>query len=150
MLASPCSGCYSINELNKLTSKSDPTLFICHCNTRSLSKNFNTLEEILNSLDSKPDILGSTETNLNEFSICNLDFNNYNLLFRSDSKTNAGRTALYISNTLKAIPHYDVGLDMVLKNVAIFGIKATLKRESKWLRFVCLFSVVNPSVFSWF
>ena len=33
---------------------------------------------------------------------------------------------------------------MVLKNVAIFGIKATLKRESKWLRFVCLFSVVNP------
>ena len=146
MLASPCSGYYSINKLNKLTRKSDPSLFIFHCykNTRRLSKNFSTLQEVLKSLDSTPDILGIAETKLNESSISNLDLNNYKL-FRTDSKTNAGGTALYVSNTLKAIP--DIGFDVVLKNVAIFGIKATLKRESKWLRFVCLFSVVNPLVF---
>ena len=102
MLASPCLEYYSINNLNKLTRKSGPSLFICHCNTRSLSKNFDTLGEILNSLDSKPDILGITETKLNQFSISNLDLNNYNL-FRTNSKTNAGGTALYISNTLRGI-----------------------------------------------
>ena len=69
MLASPCSGYYSINDLNKLTKKAGPSLFIFHCNTRSLSNNFDTLEEILNSLDSKPDILGITETKLGELSI---------------------------------------------------------------------------------
>ena len=111
MLASLCSEYYSINNLNKLTRKSGPNLFIFHCNTRSLSKNFDTLEEILNSLDSMPDILGITETKLNQFSATNLDLNNYNL-FRTDSKTNAGGTALYISNTLKAIPRYDIGFDM--------------------------------------
>ena len=98
-------------------------------------------------MDSRPDILGITEIKLNEFSITNLDLNNYDL-FRTDSKSpNTGGTSLYISNTLRAIPLYDIGFDMVLKNVAIFGIKATLKRESKWLRFVCLYSVVNPVVF---
>ena len=88
-------------------------------------------------MDSKPDILGITETKLNEFSISNLDLNNYKL-FPSDLKTNAGGTALYISinKYFKAIPHYDTGFHIVLKSAAIFGIKATLKRESKWLRFV--------------
>ena len=56
MLASPCSEYYSINDLNKLTKKAGPSLFIFHCNTRSLSNNFDTLEEILNSLDAKSDI----------------------------------------------------------------------------------------------
>ena len=123
MLASPGSGYYSINKLNKLTRKSDPCLFIFHCykNTRHLSKNFSTLQEVLKSLDSKPDILGIADTKLNDFSISNLDLNNYKL-FRTDSKTNAGGTALYISNTLKATPLYNIGFDVVLKNVAIFGI----------------------------
>ena len=58
---------------------------------------------MLNSVDSRPDILGIRETKLNEFSITNLDLNNYNH-FRTDSKTNAGGTALYISNTLKLSP----------------------------------------------
>ena len=67
MLTSPCSGYYLINKLNKLTRKSGPSLFIFHGNTRGLSKNFNTLKEILNSVDSKPDILGITETKLMNF-----------------------------------------------------------------------------------
>jgi len=111
MLASPCSEYYSISKLNKLTRKFGSSLFIFHCNTRSLSKNFDILEETLNSIDSKPDILGITEAKLNEFSVTNLDLNNYNL-FRTDSKTNAGGTALYVANTLKAIPRYDIGFDM--------------------------------------
>jgi len=131
MLASPCSECYSINNLNKLTRKSGPSLFIFHSNTRSLSKNFDTLEEILNSLDSKPDILGITKTKLNEFSVTNLDLHNYNL-FRTDSKTNAGGTALYISNILKAIPRYDIGFDM--DQVESNGVKLIMaKRDLLWL-----------------
>ena len=59
---------------------------------------------MLNSEDSKPDILGIRETKLNELSIPNLvDLNNYSR-FRTDSKTNADGTALYISNTLKLSP----------------------------------------------
>ena len=146
MLASSCSGYYLINKLNKLSRKSGLSLFISHCNTRSLSKNFNTLKKILNFVHSRADILGITEIKLDEFSITKLDLNNYTL-FRTDSKSKAGGTAFYIYNTLKAIPLYDIGFDMVLKNVPIFGIKATVKRESKWLRFVCLYSVANPVVF---
>ena len=118
MVASPCSGYYLINKLkNKLTSKSGPSLFIFHCNTRSLSKNFNTLKEILNSVDSRPDILGITQTKLNEFSITNLDLTSFAL---TQKLMPVHGTALYISNPLKAIPLYDIGFDMVLKNVAIF------------------------------
>jgi len=95
MLASRCSGYYLINKLNKLTRKSGFNLFIFHCNARSLSKNFNTLKEILNFVHSRSDILRIIETKPNEFSITNLHLNNYNL-FRSDSKTNAGGTALIL------------------------------------------------------
>ena len=111
MLVSPCSEYYSMKKLNNLLKKSGSTLFIFHCNTRSLSKNFNFLEEILDSMDSQPDILGITETKLNESSVNNLDLKNYTL-FRTDSKTNEGGTALYIANSLQAVLRYDIGFDM--------------------------------------
>ena len=61
----------------------------------------------------QPDILGIIETKLNESSVNNLDLKNYKL-FRTGSKTNAGgtSTALYIANSLQAIPRYDIGFDM--------------------------------------
>ena len=102
MLDSPCSEYYSINNLNNLTRKAGPA--------RTLSKNFDTFEEILNSLDSRPDILGITETKRIELSITYLDLNNCNL-YRTDTKTNAGGTALYISNTLTAITPYEYDIE---------------------------------------
>ena len=112
MLVSPCSEYYSIKKLNNLLKKSGSNLLIFHRNTRSLSKNFNLLEEILDCMDSQPDILGITETKLNESSVLNnLDLKNYKL-FRTDSKTNADCTALYIANSLQAIPRYDIGFEL--------------------------------------
>ena len=65
MLVSLWSEYYSIKKLNiNLFEKSGSNLFIFHCNTRSLSTNFNLLEEILDSMDSQPDTLGITETKL--------------------------------------------------------------------------------------
>ena len=105
-----CSKYYSIKKLNYVLKKSGSSLFIFHCNTRSLSKNFNPHKEIwilwIRSL-----ILGITEIKLNESSVNNSDLRNYKL-FRTDSKTNAGGTALYIDNSLQAIPRCDIGLDM--------------------------------------
>ena len=72
MLDSPCSEYYSINNLNNLTRKAGPA--------RTLSKNFDTFEEILNSLDSRPDILGITETKRIELSITYLDLNTQKLM----------------------------------------------------------------------
>ena len=111
MLVSPCSEYYAMKKLNNLLKKASSNLPIFHCNTRILSNNFNLLEEILDSMDSQPDILGITETKLNESSVNNLDLKNYKL-FRTDSKTNAGGTALYIANSLQAVPRYDIGFDM--------------------------------------
>ena len=83
-----------------------------HFNIRSLTKNFNTLEEILGSLDSNPDIIGITETKLNQFSIDSLNLNNYTLTHINNSKTNAGGTALYTSNSLKVTPRPDIQFEM--------------------------------------
>ena len=100
MLVSPCSEYYSVKKLNNLLKKSGSNLFIFHCNTRSLWKNFNLLEEILDFMDSQPDIFGITETKLNESSgvLHNLiiptsriqSYNTRENLYRPVSKTNYG------------------------------------------------------------
>ena len=83
------------------------------CNIRSLSKNLNLLEELLCSLDFKLDLLGITETKLGEKSISNVNIKGYKF-FHTDSPTNAGGAALYIANTLKAVPRPDIKFDVAL------------------------------------
>jgi len=108
MLQTPCSNYYSISELNKTINDSSPKTFsLFHCNIRSLSKNLHILEETLCSLDHKPDIMGITETKLNENSISNVNLEYYNF-FHTDSTTNAGGAALYIADNLKASPRADI------------------------------------------
>ena len=105
MLNTPCSEYYSVRSFNKMLVNSDAKSFsILHCNIRSLSKNLNLLEELLCSLDSKLDILGITETKLDEKSISNVNIKGYNF-FRTDSPTNAGGAALYIANNLRPCLH---------------------------------------------
>ena len=88
----------------KTTFQTTPNyLSILHCNIRSLPKNLNILEDILYSLEYTPNILGITETKLNEESCSNVDIKNYNF-FHTNSKTNAGGAALYIANDIKSIP----------------------------------------------
>lgn len=74
MLSAPRSDYFSVPELNKTIGElGSQTLTIFHCNIRSLSKNLNLLEDVLCTLDSKPDVIGVTETKLNEFSVANVD-----------------------------------------------------------------------------
>lgn len=104
----------SVSKLNKVINEyGSPTFTILHCNIRSLSKNFNLIEEMLRTLDSKSDIIGVTETKLNEFSVANVDIESYNF-YHTDSPTNAGGAALYINNSLKTIPRPDIKFDMNL------------------------------------
>jgi exonuclease III len=92
----------------KTTFQTTPNyLSILHCNIRSLPKNLNILEDILYSLEYTPNILGITETKLNEESCSNVDIKNYNF-FHTNSKTNAGGATLYIANDIKSIPRPDI------------------------------------------
>ena len=103
MLNNPCSEYCSVRSFNKMIVNSDAKSFsILHGNIRSLSKNQNLLEELLRSLD----IREITETKLGEKSISTVNIKGYNF-FHPDSPTNAGGTALYVANNLKAVPRPD-------------------------------------------
>ncbi len=100
MLNLPSSNYYSVNKLNNslnmLTNKKSISLF--HCNIRSLPKNLNLLEELIYSLDVKPDILAVSETKLNDKTV----IRQYQF-FHTDSKTAGGGTGLYISKDMHMI-----------------------------------------------
>ena len=114
MLTTPCSEYYCVRNFNKMLVNSEAKSFsILHCNIRSLPKNLNLLEEILCSLDYKVAILGITETKLGEKSISNVNIKGYNF-YHTDSPTNAGGAALYITNNLNAIPRPDIKFNMKL------------------------------------
>ena len=101
MVTTPCSEYYSVRNFNKMLNSEAKSFSILHCNIRSLSKNLNLLEEILCSLDYKVDILGITKTKLGEKSISNVNIKGYNF-YHTDSPTNAGGAALYITNNVNA------------------------------------------------
>ena len=110
MLNNPCSEYCSVRSFNKMIVNSDAKSFsILHGNIRSLSKNQNLLEELLRSLD----IREITETKLGEKSISTVNIKGYNF-FHPDSPTNAGGTALYVANNLKAVPRPDIYFDIAL------------------------------------
>ena len=67
------------------------------------------MEELLRSLD----IREITETKLGEKSISTVNIKGYNF-FHPDSPTNAGGTALYVANNLKAVPRPDIKGDISL------------------------------------
>ena len=98
-----------IQELNTAYSKMRLNdLGLVHVNIRSLSKNLDKFEKMLDRLDHKPDIICITETKLNENISPGLDdtaLNNPNLInlqgykfYHTISTTNAGGAGLYVSN----------------------------------------------------
>ena len=112
MLNTPCSEYCSVRGFNKMLVNSDVKSFsILHRNIRSLSKNLNLLEEILCSFESKLDILGITENKLGEKSISNVNIKGYKFV-HADSLTDAGGAALYIANSLKAVPSPDIKFEI--------------------------------------
>ena len=86
---------YSKNFVN-----ASSNLSIIHFNTRSLYKNLNKIEELLNLLSIKPDIIAISESKLNDTNLQHVLLNDY-IILRTNSLSCAGRAALYISNNLQ-------------------------------------------------
>ena len=88
---------------SKLGSKHDKNnFFVLHLNIRSLTKNRDKIEELLNELNFFPEIIGISETKLNSQKTINKNIYNYDFA-HSDSPTNAGVVNLYVKNGLKYI-----------------------------------------------
>lgn len=103
---------YDIPKLdNILCNAQGKGISLFHCNIRSLPKNLTLLNDMLYSIDSRPDIIAVTEIRLNPNSISNVDLSNYNF-FHSDSPKLAGGTAIYVNDTLKTIPRPDLIIDL--------------------------------------
>ena len=80
-------------------------LSLVHVNIRSLSKNLNKFENMLDRLDRKPDIICITETKLNENIVSDPDHSDPKVInlpnykfYHTISTTNAGGAGLYVAN----------------------------------------------------
>ena len=114
MFINPQSEYYDIPKLDNILCKAHGKgISLFHCNIRSLSKNFTLLIDMLYSIYSWPEIIAVTETRLNSNSISNVDLPNYNF-FHVDSPTLAGGTAIYVKDTIKAIPRPELKIDLLL------------------------------------
>ena len=80
---------------------------IFHCNTRSLPKNLNLLNDILLTLKIPPDIIAISETKLNENTPDNIAIPGYTFL-GTNSQTNAGGVGLYISENIVFVRRQDL------------------------------------------
>ena len=108
-----------LNNIFNTTQGKGISLF--HCNIGSLTKNLTLLNDVLYSLDSRPDIVAITDTISSSNPISNLDIPKYNF-FHTDSPTRVGGAAIYVNKVLKAIPRPDLKIDLRLSPV---GLKLT-------------------------
>ena len=72
------------------------SLSVFHVNIRSLTKNFDTLYELILSLPVSPDVVCVSETRIKSDPLINILIPNYNF-FHKNSPTNAGGVAIYVS-----------------------------------------------------
>ena len=108
MFNTPSSDYYTLPKLNRVLDNADPnSLSLYHFNTRSLSKKIDILKEFICSLHQQPSVIGITETKLNKNSVTNIELKGYKL-FHTDSITDAGGAAIYVSKDLKYIPRKDI------------------------------------------
>ena len=113
MLSTPSSEYYSITDANNLLADVDnDSIFLFHCNIRSLAKNFELLHDLLYCFDNIPDVIAVTETRINCNSSANIDLPNYKF-YSTDSKTMAGGVGIYISSSLNAIHRSDLSFKSV-------------------------------------
>ena len=90
---------------NKLKS-----FLVANFNTRSLAKNKNLIEEFITEINHFPEVIGISETKINENISLNLQIPNY-LFFHNDSSTNAGGIGMYKPN-LKYKLRQDLSLNV--------------------------------------
>lgn len=80
--------------------KHSSSLDIVHFNVRSLTKNKNKIEELLQELTKEPDIIAISESKLNDKNIEQAELKNYHLE-NCNSLSNAGGVAIYVNNFLR-------------------------------------------------
>ena len=113
MLSTPSSEYYSITDANNLLADVDnDSIFLFHCNIRSLAKYFKLLHDLLYCVDNIPDVIAVTETRINCNSSANIDLPNYKF-YNTDSQTVAGGVGIYISSSLNAIHRSDLSFKSV-------------------------------------
>ena len=81
-----------------------------HVNTRSLSKNFDQLKNVLSAVETKFDVMGITETKqqVEKGFITNVDLDGY-CVYTQPSNSNAGGVGLYVNNKLDHLERNDLG-----------------------------------------
>ena len=104
---------YSIIDANKLLADIDnDSIFLFHCNTRSLPKNLKLLHDLLYCFGNIPAVIAVTETRINCNSSASIDFPNYKF-YSTNSKTMAGGVGIHISSPLNAIHRSDLSFNSV-------------------------------------
>ena len=90
---------HSDNEINNYTSSD--AFSMLHCNTRSISANFDALNQLLCDLNHSFSIIGLSETKLkvDKENLSNISLRGYTFL-SNPSLTNAGGVGLYVKNNL--------------------------------------------------
>ena len=103
---------FSLSSLSKFDSKNDKNnFFILHLNTRSLTKNHDKIEGLLNELKFFPEIISTSETKLNPQKTTNINICNYDFV-HNDSTTNARDVSLHVKNGLKYSLRNDFNLHL--------------------------------------
>ena len=103
---------HTIEDLNSsdLISVNDDDVFILHLNAVSLCAKYELLIDMLSDLKEKPSIICVSETRLSDSKISSqineIDLPGYSFVY-DNSATNAGGTAIYISNKLQFIHRKD-------------------------------------------
>lgn len=131
MLTSIKSDYCSIEEINGLFEQysRNENFSLVHMNVRSLAKNFSLLNDILLSISTQIDIIGISETRLNENSVDNLEIENYNF-FHSDSETNAGGVAIYVNSLFKSISRPDIKFNLAMVESCWIEIQTTKNKPN--------------------
>ena len=76
---------------------------IVHCNVRSLTKNLNKMEDVINTISHLPDLIAISETKLSDSSNVNQVWLSGYDFVNSNSDTSAGGVGLYIKSCLKYV-----------------------------------------------
>ena len=106
---------YLDNEFNHVTSeylkKSANNFSLLHINARSLNKNFDSLSQLLQSINTNFNVIGITETWLKDpTSLINM--NNYNFIHKSRVNKSGGGVGMYILNNIDFKLRDDITSDL--------------------------------------
>ena len=103
---------YNIEELNLEMKKTPNDILIIHINTVSLLKNYDSIVDMLASLQPIPSILFLSETRIKDpvskFQLNQIRIDGFNKPFLDNTTTNAGGTAIYVSENLNYIERPDI------------------------------------------